>query len=38
MKVLVISHMYPSNFNPMAGIFVHEQVKALINNGCEVKW
>lgn len=37
MKVLVISHMYPSTFNPMAGIFVHEQVKALINNGCEVK-
>lgn len=37
MKVLVISHMYPSNFNPMSGIFVHEQVKALINNGCEVK-
>ncbi|WP_097026008.1 glycosyltransferase [Clostridium peptidivorans] len=37
MKVLIISHMYPSTFNPMAGIFVHEQVKALINNGCEVK-
>ncbi|MBE6069253.1 MAG: glycosyltransferase family 4 protein [Clostridium lundense] len=37
MKVLVISHMYPSTFNPMAGIFVHEQVKALIKNGCEVK-
>lgn len=37
MKVLVISHMYPSNFNHMSGIFVHQQVKALVENGCEVK-
>lgn len=37
MKVLVVSHMYPSTFNNMAGIFVHKQVKALIDKGCEVK-
>ncbi|CDF57737.1 glycosyltransferase [Thermobrachium celere] len=37
MKVLVISHMYPSSFNRISGIFVHQQVKALINAGCEVK-
>ena len=37
MKVLVISHMYPSVFNEITGIFVHEQVKALINKGIEVQ-
>ena len=37
MKVLVISHMYPSTFNSMSGIFIHQQVKALIEQGCEVK-
>ncbi|MFD3156162.1 glycosyltransferase [Haloimpatiens sp. FM7330] len=37
MKVLVISHMYPSTFNHMSGIFVHKQVKELIKLGCEVK-
>ncbi|MBA5850897.1 glycosyltransferase [Clostridium sp. cel8] len=37
MKVLIISHMYPSNFNNMAGIFVYEQARALVRNGCEVK-
>ena len=37
MKVLVISHMYPSTFNEIAGIFVHEQVEALVDQGCEVK-
>ena len=37
MKVLVISHMYPSSFNEVYGIFVHEQVKSLINLGIEVK-
>ncbi|MBU5485487.1 glycosyltransferase [Clostridium sp. MSJ-11] len=37
MKVLVISHMYPSTFNKMAGIFVHQQVKALVEQGCEVR-
>jgi len=37
MKVLVISHMYPSFFNEVAGIFVHEQVKALMAKGVEVR-
>ncbi|MBP2032466.1 glycosyltransferase involved in cell wall biosynthesis [Clostridium algifaecis] len=37
MKVLIISHMYPSNFNSMSGIFVFKQAKALVQNGCEVK-
>ncbi len=37
MKILVVSHMYPSSFNHMSGIFVHKQVKALIKKGCEVK-
>lgn len=37
MKILVISHMYPSSFNKISGIFVHQQVKALVEEGCEVK-
>lgn len=37
MKVLVLSHMYPSTANEVAGIFVHEQVKALIAKGVEVR-
>ncbi|HHY28301.1 MAG TPA: glycosyltransferase family 4 protein [Desulfitobacterium dehalogenans] len=37
MKILVLSHMYPSTQNPTYGIFVHEQVKALVAGGCEVK-
>lgn len=37
MKILNISHMYPSTFNEVAGVFVHEQVNALVKQGCEVK-
>ncbi len=37
MKILIISHMYPSTFNNVSGIFVHHQVKELIKIGCEVK-
>lgn len=37
MKILVISHMYPSRQEPVYGIFVHQQVKALIGLGCRVK-
>ena len=37
MKVLVISHMYPSAVNPSYGIFIHKQVNALKSQGCEVK-
>lgn len=36
MNVLIISHMYPSTFNNMSGIFVHKQVKELISMGCNV--
>lgn len=36
-KVLVISHMYPSSSHPVAGIFVHEQVKALMEQGYEIR-
>jgi len=37
MKVLVISHMYPSEFDEMNGIFVHYQVKALVEKGIKVQ-
>ncbi len=37
MKVLIISHMYPSQFNEVSGIFVHELVKALVNKEIEVR-
>ena len=37
MKILVLSHMYPSSFNPVAGIFVHEQVKELTRQGQDVR-
>ncbi|QKG85692.1 glycosyltransferase family 4 protein [Kroppenstedtia pulmonis] len=34
-KVLVVSHMYPNPSNPMAGIFVHNQVKSMKAEGVE---
>jgi teichuronic acid biosynthesis glycosyltransferase TuaC len=37
MRVLVISHMYPNPVNPMSGIFVHNQNKALVGSGAEVQ-
>jgi len=37
LKILVISHMYPSAFNEVSGIFIHQQVKELLKQGCEVK-
>ncbi len=33
----MLSHMYPSPVNPTAGIFVHEQVRALIDLGHDVR-
>lgn len=37
-RVLVISHMFPSNENQINGSFVHEQVKSLIiNEGIDVR-
>jgi glycosyltransferase involved in cell wall biosynthesis len=37
MKVLIISHMYPSSYNEVSGIFVHKQVRALVSKGIEVR-
>ena len=37
MRVLVISHMYPSTFDEIAGVFVHQQVRELQTQGCEAK-
>lgn len=37
MKILMLSHMYPSPVNPTAGIFVHEQVQALRRLGHDVR-
>jgi teichuronic acid biosynthesis glycosyltransferase TuaC len=37
MKVLIISHMYPSSFNKVSGIFVHELAKALVKQNIEVR-
>jgi glycosyltransferase involved in cell wall biosynthesis len=37
MRVLMLSHMYPSPVNPTAGIFVHEQVRALRSLGHDVR-
>lgn len=36
MKVLYITMMYPVPKYPQKGVFCHEQVKALINNGVDV--
>lgn len=35
MRILVLSHMYPKPYNPVYGIFIHHQVKELVNRGCE---
>ena len=37
MKILVLSHMYPSTANDVGGIFVHYQIRALLAQGCEVR-
>jgi len=37
MKILIISHMYPSSFNSIGGVFVHQQVKELQKQGCKIK-
>ncbi len=37
MRVLVLSHLYPSAVDPTAGTFVHEQVSALIELGHDVR-
>ena len=37
MRVLLLSHMYPSSVDPVFGIFVHKQTKELVKQGCEVR-
>jgi len=37
MRILVISHMYPSARDPVYGVFVHKQVRALTERGCEAR-
>ncbi|MBP1915424.1 glycosyltransferase involved in cell wall biosynthesis [Lederbergia galactosidilyticus] len=37
MNILVISHMYPSSQKPVNGVFVHEQVKAIVKKGHNVR-
>jgi hypothetical protein len=36
LRILVLSHMYPRDYYPTGGNFVHEQVKALQRRGFEV--
>ncbi|WP_258394815.1 glycosyltransferase [Pseudomonas fluorescens] len=36
-KVLIVSHMYPREYNLAGGIFVHEQVKALRAQGIDAR-
>ncbi len=37
MKILVFTELYPSIFNDISGIFIHEQMKALLAKGVEIK-
>ena len=37
MRVLIISHLYPSRADSIRGTFVHSQVLALQELGCDVK-
>ncbi len=37
MRILVLSHLYPSPADPTAGTFVHEQVGALVELGHDVR-
>lgn len=37
MRVLVVSNMYPRDYNRIGGIFVHEQVKALRAKGVDAR-
>lgn len=36
-RVLVLSHMYPRKTAPISGIFIHQQMKALLKEGCQIK-
>lgn len=36
-KILVISHMYPNKSSPNQGIFIHNQIKKLLEEGYQIK-
>ena len=38
MRILILSHMYPNNINPVYGVFVHQQALALnkVGGQCQV--
>lgn len=36
LRILTLSSLYPRGLDPIPGIFVHNQVKCLRNNGCEI--
>lgn len=36
LKILTFTSMYPNSLKPDLGIFIHNQVKSLIKQGCEV--
>jgi teichuronic acid biosynthesis glycosyltransferase TuaC len=37
MNVLFLSGLYPTNYDPTRGVFVHEQAKKLAEQGCNIK-
>ena len=37
MRIIILSHMYPSKTNPNAGIFIHNHVRYLLKAGCRVR-
>jgi teichuronic acid biosynthesis glycosyltransferase TuaC len=37
MKVLVVSNMYPTAADKIRGLFIHQQVRELMRQGCDVK-
>lgn len=37
MKILHISHLYPVPYNPLLGIAMHNQIKATLQYGCDVR-
>lgn len=37
MRILIISHMYPNSIHPNHGNFIHNHVKHLVREGCEVR-
>lgn len=36
LRVLILTHMYPSKAAPTSGVFIHHHVRHLIASGCEI--